>query len=231
METEVRRIDPIREAGLETEVREMIINRWPATRIFKHLRDQCGVAAPLSMIAEHIAAIPESEKLPEAGLDKRYRSEVRMDPLQEMQRLLREQSSRVEAALAIEDVVSGSGADKKLAAVVGQEITTYFKMLREFVETAQSLGILQKQPEEIMATLRSHQPTLGELRRRRDAGVGQLLEPKEEQQRPESVLPIGPPNDEDVGAGAGEDSRTRVGGRELGTATTEEVSQSQLALV
>lgn len=203
-------LDPIIEANLEIEVKEMVINGWPATRIFRHLRSNYQIDCPLSVIADHISRVPESDRLPPAGLDKRHHAEVRIDPLQEMQRILREQGIRVEAALTVEDVSNASATS--VSHIARDELQAYFKMLQDYVSTAQSLGQLTRTPEEVHAFLRSSSgPTLEELK---NARMGPVLGAARGSQK---LIEDGTANDpyvEDVepeAAGIDEDSGSRVG--------------------
>jgi len=124
------------EIPYEQEIRAMISSGWTVENICRHLNRTRNAEIALEDVQSIKDAMPASLILPTAALQEKFGGlDVIADPLGEMARLLRIQSDRLAVALNLEHV-KGSRVP-----YVDSAVKSYWKLLLEFVELQQSLGI------------------------------------------------------------------------------------------
>ena len=199
--------EALRAWGIETEVEELIRNNWPPRRIQVYLEEYLHLdpPPPLALLSAFALTVPPAERLPRAGLDSLRLAagaeiEVRIDTVQELQQLLRLQSQRVAEARNMESIASDDDPStiegKRLSGLTSQLIMDYNTMLLDMTKLLQSLGRLNKRPEESLnVQVRMAQgggvPTLQDLVAQRgtihavNGNVGQVLERRSAEPEPE----------------------------------------------
>lgn len=123
----------------EIQIRNMLCSRWSPERVVSQMQTSYGVSVPVQDVVEFLESIPEEYMLPVAKetLQERFkRLDLEIDATGEMARVLRMASERLGVALKLEDTVG------ERQPYVDTAMGNYWKMLREYVATRQTLGEL-----------------------------------------------------------------------------------------
>ena len=121
----------------QQELHDLLCSGWSAARVCSHMKTVKKVDIPLGEIIAFQNSIPQEEMLPVSDLSKRFlQLDLQIDAVGEMARLLRLSGDRLGVALTLEQ------ASNQRIPYVDIATRNYWQMLREYVETRQTLGEL-----------------------------------------------------------------------------------------
>lgn len=134
----------------ETPIHNMLCSGWSPERIAYHLQTAFEASVPVEDIRDYRGTIPESELLPvpPASLQERFhRLDLEIDATGEMARVLRMAAERLGVAVSLEDTMGDR------LPYVDTAMANYWRMLREYVTTRQTLGELPIAQKETKVSL------------------------------------------------------------------------------
>ena len=125
---------PLQALGPHTEVVfNAICSGWSNGMIVAHLRENYDTTPPLDLIQEYRELVPLDRILPTTEMDAHFRGlRVMVDPLVEMQKILRIEQERLSTAWHVEKL-----ADEGFNPQVDARLRTHWKHLKEFAELTQ----------------------------------------------------------------------------------------------
>jgi hypothetical protein len=115
----------------------MLSSGWSASRVHQHIKLVYRVMVPLVDIKAYRELIPSEAMLPPVPLKEQFQDiDIEIDAVGEMGRLLRLSAERLQDALLVEELT------EERVPYLDTAVKVYWKMLREYVETKQTLGVL-----------------------------------------------------------------------------------------